>query len=67
MLRVLSIPGPVSCRCPEPKVVCWRPHLTGKGQYIQKGGKIQAPACSVSGKGPSLRLNNFSVVLTKPA
>ncbi len=29
-------------------------------------GIIQAPACSVSGKGPSLRLNNFSGVLTKP-
>ncbi len=28
---------------------------------FQKGGKIQAPACSVSDKGPSLRLNNFSV------
>ncbi len=28
-----------------------------------KGGKIQAPAYSVSGKGPSLRLNDFSSVL----
>ena len=35
--------------------------------YYWKGGKIQAPACSVSGKGPSLRLDDFSSVLTKPA
>ncbi len=28
------IPGPVSCRCPEPKVICWRPHLAGTQQYI---------------------------------
>ena len=32
-----------------------------------KGGKTQAPACGVSGKGPTLRLNDFSRVLTKPA
>ncbi len=28
---------------------------------------MQAPACSVSGKGQVLRLNKFSSVLTKPA
>ncbi len=32
-----------------------------------KGGKTQAPACSVSGKGPSVRLNGFSSILAKPA
>ena len=23
----------VSCRCPEPRVICWRPHLAGTRQY----------------------------------
>ncbi len=32
-----------------------------------KGGKIEAPAYSVSGKGPSLCLNDFLGDLTKPA
>ncbi len=24
----------LSCRCPEPRVVCWRPHLAGTRQYL---------------------------------
>ncbi len=28
------IPDPSSCHCPEPRVVCWRPHLAGTRQYI---------------------------------
>ncbi len=40
--------------------------LTTWSRDIQKGGKRQAPDCSVSDKGTNLRLKPFSVVLTKP-
>ncbi len=34
---------------------------------IKKGGKIQAPPCSVSGKGPNWLVNDFWGILSEPA
>ncbi len=44
----------------------WLPRFVTQIDF-GKGGKIQAPAYGVSGKGPSLCLNDFLGVLTKPA
>ncbi len=47
----LRIPNPVSCRCPEPRVVCWRPHLAGTRQCVTSNiieiGNFFEPTCAL--------------------
>ncbi len=52
-------PNPVSCRCPEPRVVCWRPHLGGTQQYVSKiweiCNKMSGHTCLYLDRSPSNR------------